>query len=268
MKIRLCNWQEYQHYKDRCPPWIKLHSNLLNSRLWVMCDDASRVLAFALMILASKHGNEIPLDEEYIKAVSRVKKFELKPLLDIGFCEMLDDASNVLADASALLSSSLISSVSKGSMRGRREDPEKLDFASFWKAYPRKVGKGAALEAWQKAKPPIDKCLATIKWQAQSESWRKDSGQFVPHPATWINQERWMDEPETQNEKRGVSNPVAKFNSVYHSSLAAMRSVAEKFPGNTKMIEAEYQGLLVKHSGSEKAVRAAWGDLQAASIDT
>jgi len=261
MKIRLCNWQEYQHYKDRCPPWIKLHSNLLNSRLWVMCDDASRVLAFALMILASKHGNEIPMDEEYIKAVSRIKKFELKPLIDIGFCEMLDNACNVLADASALLSSPLISSLSnKGSVRGKREVVFAADFVSFWKAYPRKVGKGAAMKAWEKARPPLDKCLATLRWQSQSEAWRKDNGQFIPHPATWLNQARWEDEPETQQEKGRVENPQAKYNGVYQSAVAALRDVMEKFPDRPDVIEGVLGDLRDKHTGMVKAVNQAWAD--------
>lgn len=107
-KIEICNWSQYQHYKDRCPPWIKLHGDILNSRLWTMCDDASRVLALALMVMASKHHNKIPYDEKYIKAVARVKKFDLKPLIDIGFCQLIADDSTVLADASSLLSSPLL----------------------------------------------------------------------------------------------------------------------------------------------------------------
>jgi hypothetical protein len=28
-----------------------------------------------------------------------------------------------------------------------------------------------------------------------SAEWTKDGGQFIPHPATWLNQKRWEDEP-------------------------------------------------------------------------
>lgn len=71
-------------------------------------------------------------------------------------------------------------------------------FEQFWKAYPssRRVGKKAALRAWQKAKdkPPLADILASIALQAKSEQWKKDGGQFIPHPATWLNQGRWADE--------------------------------------------------------------------------
>jgi len=73
---------------------------------------------------------------------------------------------------------------------------EPTGFTDFWKAYPRKVGKAVARKAWikAKAKPPLDKILATVKDQCESDDWKRDGGQFIPHPATWINGERWADE--------------------------------------------------------------------------
>jgi hypothetical protein len=41
----------------------------------------------------------------------------------------------------------------------------------------------------------LDKMLAGLEWQRQQAAWMKDGGQFVPHPATWLNQGRWDDEP-------------------------------------------------------------------------
>jgi hypothetical protein len=74
----------------------------------------------------------------------------------------------------------------------------KLDaFDDFWAAYPRKVGKGAARKAWKKIKPSgglVAVMLTAIAQQKRSTDWRRDGGQFIPHPATWLNQERWKDE--------------------------------------------------------------------------
>jgi hypothetical protein len=67
-------------------------------------------------------------------------------------------------------------------------------FEEFWKAYPRKVGKGAALASWRKAKPPLDAVLTAIRKARQSPDWLKDRGAFIPHPSTWLNQSRWEDE--------------------------------------------------------------------------
>jgi predicted phage replisome organizer len=70
-------------------------------------------------------------------------------------------------------------------------------FISFWKTYPNKVGKDAAWNAWKKRKgslPDIDFILTAIEKQKKSAAWVKESGQYIPNPATWINQGRWMDE--------------------------------------------------------------------------
>ena len=73
------------------------------------------------------------------------------------------------------------------------------NFNAFWSVYPKKVGKKDALKAWQKLKPD-DALTKTIvggvrKWQA-SKQWAEDGGRFIPHPATFINGERWNDECE------------------------------------------------------------------------
>ena len=78
---------------------------------------------------------------------------------------------------------------------------EKADaaFDSFWAAYPRKQGKGAARKAFQKArkKASLETMLSAIQQQRQSAQWRRDGGQYIPQPATWLNQERWGDELDT-----------------------------------------------------------------------
>lgn len=78
--------------------------------------------------------------------------------------------------------------------------PPALDvgFQEFWSNYPKKTGKGAALKAWRKLKPSNEfqaRILAAIDQQCQSDQWQKDGGQFIPNPATWLNQGRWDDEP-------------------------------------------------------------------------
>lgn len=71
-------------------------------------------------------------------------------------------------------------------------------FDRFWTAYPKKLGKGAARKAWDKAKCDrfTNRILDTLELCKSSEQWVKDGGQFIPHPATWLNREGWEDEPE------------------------------------------------------------------------
>jgi hypothetical protein len=69
------------------------------------------------------------------------------------------------------------------------------EFDEFWKAYPRKAAKKAALKAWRNAKdkPPLADVLAAIATQRRTPGWTKDGGQFIPYPATWINRGCWED---------------------------------------------------------------------------
>lgn len=72
------------------------------------------------------------------------------------------------------------------------------DFEKFYSGYPIKKSKNAALKAWQKEKPNLDICLKAIDLQKAEKQNLRDAGQFCPewkHPATWINQHCWEDEP-------------------------------------------------------------------------
>ena len=41
--------------------------------------------------------------------------------------------------------------------------------------------------------------LSAIDTQKKSDQWKKDGGQFIPNPATWLNQRRWEDEVQTKS---------------------------------------------------------------------
>ena len=72
------------------------------------------------------------------------------------------------------------------------------DFLSFWKEYPKKVGKGDAFNKWKKAKlTRADKedILTALSWQKKSDRWSDSKGRYIPNPSTYISQRRWEDEP-------------------------------------------------------------------------
>lgn len=75
----------------------------------------------------------------------------------------------------------------------KRLEPEFPDFEKFWEAYPRKVGRRAAIKIWLRTRPPINDCLSAFSWQTQSEEWKREGGRFIPHPSTWLTQGRWED---------------------------------------------------------------------------
>lgn len=72
------------------------------------------------------------------------------------------------------------------------------EFNLFWSLYPKKTGKNAAYKSWNKTRPNIEAVIKTLTWQKQSKQWFEKGGQFIPNPATWINQHRWEDEMPEQ----------------------------------------------------------------------
>lgn len=70
-------------------------------------------------------------------------------------------------------------------------------FDEFWEIYPRKIGKPTAHTKWAaktKHTDPDAVIAGAGRWAAH---WRdaNTETQYVPHPATWLNSERWNDTP-------------------------------------------------------------------------
>lgn len=81
-------------------------------------------------------------------------------------------------------------------------------FAEFWSTYPKKTAKPAAIKAWKaaKVKNNLSDLLRDIENRKQSDDWKKNKGQFIPNPATYLNQRRWEDAEtvETHNPFAGA----------------------------------------------------------------
>ena len=86
-------------------------------------------------------------------------------------------------------------------------------FDAFWSEYPRKVGKIAAKKAFERAirKAPLETLLTAVRRQKCGSQWTQDNGQYIPNPATWLNQGRWEDElPTPQEENTPPPSPAPK----------------------------------------------------------
>ncbi len=88
------NWERFQHYKDRDPPWVKLYRDLLTSESWVLGTDLSRVVQVASTLLAPRYSNQIPLRFDLLKRVMSLEckeaEFEraIRHLVNTGFLEI------------------------------------------------------------------------------------------------------------------------------------------------------------------------------------
>ena len=70
-------------------------------------------------------------------------------------------------------------------------------FNHFWEAYPRKVGKPAARRAMKSRYEPITRRYIIDGTRAWVQHWMdtRTDEQFIPHPSTFLNQERYNDAP-------------------------------------------------------------------------
>lgn len=90
MLIKPRNWGEFQHYKNRLPPWVKLHKTLLDDRDYQRLPVASRALAPMLWLLASESEDGVfdaSIDELTFRLRQNAKEIEagIKPLIEMGF---------------------------------------------------------------------------------------------------------------------------------------------------------------------------------------
>lgn len=235
--IEIVNWSKYQHYKHRNPLWIKSYSSLLSCYEYVCLQDDSKLLYHTLLLMAGRYGNKIPLNSSFIqKQGSITKTVDLQPLVSAGFIVCYNPDSKPIEELYNLDSKSR---VQRREEKSREETETPLtpprgggdvdldQFDRFWKAYPRKVGKGAALRAWRKILPDENltvRMIAAVEAQKTCDQWQKDGGQFIPHPSTWLNQQRWEDEPMVVKSKTDLA--IENLKAKYRAEEAAEKAKA------------------------------------------
>jgi hypothetical protein len=105
-------------------------------------------------------------------------------------------------------------------------------FAEFYARYPRKVGIGAARKAYVKALKTTQHDDIMFGLSQQLASMEAKDKQFIPHASTWLNQERWADEPEepTGKDSGGTNGPgtASGSNGARERSIRAAESFGKR----------------------------------------
>jgi hypothetical protein len=202
MRITPKNWRSFQHYKDRNPPWIKLHRGLLNDYSFACLPLASKALAPCLWLLAAEHDEGI-IDASVEEIAFRVRMTNaevsegLNALINKGF---------FVSDSEMLADCKQVATLEIEKEREKETDTKKLisskkprltssaEFDKFWVVYPRKVNKGLAMKAWEKAASKAAPALIIAAVEAWKVSKDFPDPDFIPHPSSWLNGERWSDE--------------------------------------------------------------------------
>lgn len=200
--LKIKNWDSFQHYKDRNPPWIKLHRALLDDYEFASLEDAVKGQLMLMWLFASQNEGRIPHDAKFLeRKLGLTEKCRLDELIRNGFLipeqPASSDASNELASSKQDATEPLALARSREESQRRKatETEARAAFEDFWAAWPRKVAKTDAEKAWRKVSADeIPAVMAGLSRACACDQWRKDGGQFIPHAATWLNGRRWEDQ--------------------------------------------------------------------------
>jgi hypothetical protein len=185
MKLIPKNWVKFQHYKDRNPPWIKLHRDLLIDKEFMRLPLASKALAPLLWLLASESVEGVfdaDLDElEFRLRISQKELSEgIKPLITNGF----------FLDASTMLAVSLQDAIPETERETERETkyipPIPKDLLDEWMKIRRKKKAGDVTEiVYNSIKREADKA----GWTVEQAITRCCERSWVGFEAEWVKSE-------------------------------------------------------------------------------
>jgi len=203
------NFERFQHYTDRSPPWIKLYNALLDDYAFACLQDASKLHLIMIWLVASRSNNKIPYDAEWISGrINASEKVDLDVLVKAGFIEINQELQSVEQDASKPLAECLPRERDRGREREETESPPKAPrkrmaclnadqskiFEEWYAIYPLHKARLAAersfLAALARASPAE---LLAGAARYRDECVGKEP-RYIAHPASWLNAGRWKDE--------------------------------------------------------------------------
>lgn len=99
------NYEKFQHYKDRNPPWIRFYNATLDDYEFGQLPDASKFHLAAIWLLASRSANKLPYDSAWVaRRINATEMVDLDRLAQAGFIivdQLVQDADQVASIALA-----------------------------------------------------------------------------------------------------------------------------------------------------------------------
>lgn len=153
--LRPKDWEDFQHYSNRRPPWIKLHRSLLDDPSWFLLPHFEARLLPELWLIASEDdaGRLPPVDElawrmrrEPEEVASAVQE-----LVNKGWLEGVEGEEREAAPV--VVPTPKKKAKKKG---GRRSAPDSYPdwFEELWDARPRRDGSESKVDTWRRITKP------------------------------------------------------------------------------------------------------------------
>jgi len=189
--FKVKNLEKYQHYTDRCPPWIKLHRSVFQDYEFTELTDSSKLQLVLIWLLASQVDNKLPVSESWIKKQIGVSTpVNLKPLFNGGFIELIHDASEGVEGMLATCKQGVEGVGGTEAYTTTYKTTETYTaenwFEEDWLTYPRKAG------SKPKAKSCYLKSITTPEKRKQFQKKTKaylatcKNPDFIKHGETWF----------------------------------------------------------------------------------
>jgi len=195
--MRIKNWEKFQHYKNRRPPWIKLYRELLDDREFgSLPGEAAKHLVMLWLIASEGDDGELPGIDDLAYRLRTTPQKMTKSIVEL-YHWVEGDASTLPAHRRQDACSE-----TEGETEGETETEARVrdrsiqeGFDEFWSVYPNRKAKKDAIKAWGQAakeRPPMEDLLRAIRSQCKTDMWQRGMG--IPYPASWLRGERWKDE--------------------------------------------------------------------------
>jgi hypothetical protein len=182
--ISIVNWAEFQHYKDRSPPWIKLHGQILENYDYTALPDHSKAHLIGLWLLASRTDNKIPADPKWLaNKLSASTDVDLKSLADAGFIQY-HGASKSLAERSAVCTDSVPQKrreeKSREEQSGRFTPPSVDEVREYCQSRSNNISADSFVDFYQSKGWVVGKSKMR-DWKAAVRNWEKGDKDKASH---------------------------------------------------------------------------------------
>lgn len=200
--------------EDRVRKTKKVLTDLGLIKNKIIVDNLNRIRKHVIQIKFMWTGTITTLKKPYsLKSHTIEIPEDGSPIINNHYISYNDSNINNLINEEAVNSASSSSSKPKPSLSTYINLSM---FEKFWKIYPRKASKGQALVAWTKlckqplrSRPTWRILKSAVRAQMSSERWQNPK--FIPFASTWLNQNRWLDDP---NEMISFSPDIRKPNTI------------------------------------------------------
>lgn len=209
--FRVKNFQRFQHYRDRRPPWIKLYASLLSDMEFNALTEIQQLHLIKIWILASQNKNILVYDSRTIRRQLALRsRLSLEVFVKAGFLELIElsdlDASKMLQPSPTSTEGykeenhiyGLDASKSGQASIGESDRPSAL-FRQFWDIWKNRVHKVDSMK-WFLANPMSEEgfalvCKAAKNYIGQVEHDRLNGfARIWQSPIKFLNDwESWMD---------------------------------------------------------------------------